>query len=106
MTDQPGSTLLQFFADQAAAIFPAHRPWPRYHLSELGWRALVAALAAQPHWDLLDLWAEPGLVHAALRDRDAGSMAVASLDCPDGAYPSLGGVRPGAIRMERAVRDL
>jgi len=106
MTEQAGSTLLAFFADRAAAIFPAHRPWPRYHLDEAAWRALANALGANPSWDLLDLWAEPGLVHVALRDADAGTIAVATLDCPDGAYPSLAAARPGAIRLERAVRDL
>lgn len=104
--DQPGSTLLQFFADQAATAVPAHRPWPRYELTEPGWRALRAALGANPSWELLDLWAEPGLVHAALRDGDTGAVAVATLGCPGGAYPALGGARPGAIRMERAARDL
>lgn len=106
MTDQPSATLLGFFAGRAAAIFPAHRPWPRYHLDAAGWRALRDALGANPSWDLLDLWAEPGLVHAALRDGDAGAIAIATLDCPDATYPSLAAIRPGAIRLERAVRDL
>lgn len=106
MTHPTGSTLIAFFADRAAAIFPAHRPWPRYHLTDSAWRALALALAAHPAWELLDLWAEPGLVHVALRDSDAGAIAVATLECPENAYPSLAAARPGAIRFERAVRDL
>ena len=106
MAEQPDSTLIAFFADRAAALFPAHRPWPRYHLTDAGWRALIQAMAARAQWELLDLWAEPGLVHAALRDSDTGAIAIASVDCPDGAYASLAAVRPGAIRFERAARDL
>lgn len=106
MSALPNSTLIAFFADRAAAIFPAHKPWPRYHLDLAGWRQLVAALGERPQWDLLDLWAEPGAVHAMLRDADAGEIAVASLDCPEATYPSLAAARPGAIRLERAMRDL
>src|SRR6185436_20647265 len=52
------------------------------------------------------LWAEPAMIHAALRDAESGSVVVASRACPDGGYESLGAARPGAIRLERAARDL
>lgn len=83
-----------------------HRPWPRYILDRDGWAALAEALARVPDWELLGLWGEPAAVHAALRDAASGDIAVASLDCPDGRFPSLGAVRPAAIRLERAVQDL
>lgn len=82
-----------------------HRPWPRYTTTPGGWRTLLEALAGNT-WSLLGLWAEPGCVHAALREDMAGDMAVVSLDCPDGSFPSLSAVRPGAIRLERAIQDL
>jgi len=42
----------------------------------------------------------------ALYERPAKTLAVASLDAADGHFPSLACVRPGAIRLERAVQDL
>ena len=87
------------------SLAPGHRPWPRYHLDLAGWRALIAKLA-EVDWSLVGLWAEPGAVYACFRDDTAGSIAVASLDCPEGHFPSLSTVRPSAIRLERAVQDL
>ncbi|MCC7047748.1 MAG: nickel-dependent hydrogenase large subunit [Alphaproteobacteria bacterium] len=106
MADPNDPGLIAFFAEAASALHPAHKPWPRYALEEAGWRRLVQRLGENPSWDLLDLWAEPGQVHAALRDATTGEIAVASLDCPGGTYPSLAAVRPGASRLERAARDL
>jgi Ni,Fe-hydrogenase III large subunit len=106
MADANASRLLAFLADTAAALFPAHRPWPRYALDQAGWERLRARLAETDSWDLLDLWAEPRVIHAALRDAGSGEIAVGSLDCPDARYPSLSRVRPGAVRFERAARDL
>lgn len=83
----------------------AQRPWPRWRLSREQWQALAARLADND-WALLALWGEPAAVHAAFYDEAADAIAVASLDCPDRRFPSLGKVRPGAIRMERAVQDL
>ena len=95
--------LAEFFA--AAPIVSRHQPWPRVELNAAGWRRLAAALATE-HWELIGLWAEPRTIHAALRDPDMGTLLVASRACPDGRYESLGPVRPGAIRLERAARDL
>ncbi|HYH39364.1 MAG TPA: nickel-dependent hydrogenase large subunit [Azospirillum sp.] len=82
-----------------------HRPWPRYVTTAGGWRTMIEALGGNG-WSLLGLWAEPGTVHAAIREDMAGDLAVVSLDCPDGVFPSLSAVRPGAIRLERAIQDL
>lgn len=84
---------------------PVHRPWPRHVLDLDGWIALIGRLAVED-WALIGLWAEPGCIHAALRDDRSGSVAVASLHCPDGRFPALSVERPGAIRLERAIQDL
>jgi len=93
------------FLTQMAAPRPQHRPWPRFVLTPQGWKILTERLAAAD-WSLLGLWGEEGQVHAALRDEAEGAIAVVSLPTPDGRFPSLAAVRPGARRLERAVRDL
>ena len=82
-----------------------HRPWPRYTLTREGWLALIEELAGNA-WSLLGLWGEPRAVHAAFREDLAGDIAVVSLDCPQGRFPSLSPVRPSANRLERAIHDL
>ncbi|MEX0860029.1 MAG: hydrogenase expression protein HypE, partial [Cucumibacter sp.] len=64
---------------------------------------MIGALAAG-ELDLLSLWGEPGTVHAAVLD--GGRVAVLSLDCPDGKFPSVGARHAPAIRFERALADL
>jgi Ni,Fe-hydrogenase III large subunit len=83
----------------------AQRPWPRYRLDPAQWRALIDRLA-RVDWTLLGLWAEAAEVHVALMDESAREIAVASLGCPDRAFPSLSAVRPSAQRLERAAQDL
>ena len=107
---EPVSTLIDFLGGQGV-VQPQHRPWPRFQLDGAGWCALRARLADDPDLLLLGLWADEARpahprVHVALFESVTGSLAVASLDCPDGAFPTLGRVRPGAIRLERAIRDL
>jgi Ni,Fe-hydrogenase III large subunit len=97
-------TLRQFLAALAPPV-ELHRPWPRFVLDATGWRALIARLATAD-WSLLGLWGESDAVHVALHEEANGPIAVASLPCPDGGFPSLGGVRPSAIRLERAIFDL
>ncbi|MGE5145840.1 MAG: hydrogenase expression protein HypE [Candidatus Eiseniibacteriota bacterium] len=87
------------------ATVAGHRPWPRVALDAAGWRRLRDALA-EADWTVLGLWGETGAVHVALSDDAAGQIAVASLETPDGRYPSIGAVRPSVIRLERAARDL
>ncbi|MBY0429729.1 MAG: NADH-quinone oxidoreductase subunit C, partial [Rhodospirillales bacterium] len=83
----------------------AHRPWPRYRLGEPAWRTLVEHLAVED-WVLLGLWGDGTEVHAALRDEENADIAVVSLDCPRRRFPSLARIRPGALRLERAIHDL
>jgi Ni,Fe-hydrogenase III large subunit len=81
------------------------RPWPRFRLTREQWLELAMHLTIAD-WPLLGLWAEPAEVHAAFFEETSGAMAVASLPCPDRRFPSLAGVRPGALRLERAAQDL
>src|SRR5260221_4603263 len=103
MSDEP-ETLQLFLAVLAPAV-EGHRPWPRFSLDEAGWRLLVTRLATAD-WSLLGLWGESDAVHAALHEEANGGIAVASLPCPSGRFPSLSAVRPGAIRLERTIFDL
>jgi len=97
-------TALQDFLTQYP-VTGKQRPWPRYQLDGETWSALRDRLQSED-WELLALWGEPACVHAVLRDPIDGSVAVVSHRCRDGGYASLGLVRPGAIRMERACADL
>jgi Ni,Fe-hydrogenase III large subunit len=83
----------------------AHRPWPRAIVPAEGWRDAIAMLAAGER-TLLSLWGEPRSVHMALLDEPQGSVAVLSIECPDGSFPSVAGAHPPAIRLERTIRDL
>jgi Ni,Fe-hydrogenase III large subunit len=55
-------------------------------------------------WSLLAFWGERTAVHAAVHAE--GAVAVVSLDCPDGKFPSLALRHAPAIRPERAIADL
>jgi Ni,Fe-hydrogenase III large subunit len=80
-----------------------HHPWPRLLVGEETWRAAIAGLAAA-RWTLSGLWGDDGAVHMALSN--GSGMAVFSLECPDGRFPSVGRHHPPAIRLERAISDL
>jgi Ni,Fe-hydrogenase III large subunit len=82
----------------------AHRPWPHAVVSEAGWRLATAELAAG-RATLVSLWGEPAAVHMAVL-ADPGGIAVVTLTCPDGHFPSVGAVHAPAIRLERAICDL
>jgi Ni,Fe-hydrogenase III large subunit len=80
------------------------RPWPRVVVRPDVWNFTVSQLALG-RWTLLGLWGEPSAVHMAILDA-ALDMAVISLDCPAGRYPSVGKHHAPAIRLERSVHDL
>ncbi len=86
-------------------IVSRHRPWPRIEVDAATWQTLATRLATED-WELLALWAEPDTVHVALRDPQPGTLAVLSRACSGGGFASLTAARPGALRMERAARDL
>jgi Ni,Fe-hydrogenase III large subunit len=82
-----------------------HRPWPRFALTEDGWRFATTQLAGGS-WTLLGLWGDTGAVHMAVLDANMRDIAVLTLSCPAGHFPSAGARHPPAIRLERALRDL
>jgi Ni,Fe-hydrogenase III large subunit len=90
-----------------AALGPqeAAPPWPRHRLDSRGWLGLLAQLDGAD-WTLVALYADGSDLHVALRDEADGSHALARLPVPSRRFPSIGRVRPGAIRLERAIRDL
>jgi Ni,Fe-hydrogenase III large subunit len=97
-----GDDLVSFLACGEAV---AQRPWPRFRLDRRQWLDLATHLTVAD-WVLLGLWGEPGELHAAFLEEPSGAVAVASLACPDGHFPSIANVRPGALRLERAAQDL
>jgi Ni,Fe-hydrogenase III large subunit len=83
----------------------AHRPWPRVVLGSDDWES-ASFLLADGHCTLLGLWGEKDCVHMALAVQDPLEIAIVSLACPDGAFPSVGRHHPPAIRLERTIQDL
>ncbi len=108
MPDLPSRLIA--FLERHGRLQPQHRPWPRYQLEREGWVLLGHSLAGNSDWLLMGLWAEDAppvaRVHMALFDEERGLFAVASLDCPEGGFRSIGWARPGAIRLERTIRDV
>jgi Ni,Fe-hydrogenase III large subunit len=97
-------TLAQFFP--ASVPVGALVPWPRWRVDDAGWRHACFLLAADT-LALLGLWGEPGAVHLAVMNRARpADIAVLSLACPDGVFPSVGLSHAPAIRLERAVPEL
>jgi Ni,Fe-hydrogenase III large subunit len=84
----------------------AHQAANRFLLPADIWAELPAALAAEPTLELLALWAEPGMVHAAFRAAAGGPLLLASGEAPQGRYAALSPARPAAIRFERTIVDL
>src|SRR5487761_295614 len=83
----------------------AHRPVPRALIDPTIWMHAAHALADE-RATLLGLWGERDAAHIALRDGDGGEVAVLSLSCPNGRFPSVGVIHPPAVRLERTMRDL
>jgi Ni,Fe-hydrogenase III large subunit len=83
----------------------AHRPWPRTAVDASLWRVLAEGFAERS-WTLLGLWGDGNTVHMALLEESSRGIAVASLACPDGTFPSVGRRHRPAIRLERSLRDL
>jgi Ni,Fe-hydrogenase III large subunit len=82
-----------------------HSPWPRRLVDAERWAALVTELV-EGRWTLAGLWGDDGMVHMALLDAAAHELAVASLACPAGDFPSVARHHAPAHRLERTVRDL
>ena len=90
---------------QSGHAIAAHRPWPRVEVDAGQWRVATAMLIGGQS-TLLGLWGDDQKVHMALLDREPFAIAVLSLACPSGRFPSIGAAHPPAIRLERAIGDL
>jgi len=85
-----------------------HRPWPRLVVTPDGWQRAAAEIAAG-RAVLLGLWGDAAatpVVHMAMLAEEPCEIAVLSLPCPTGEFPSLGALHPPAIRLERAIKSL
>src|SRR5262245_9297292 len=80
-----------------------HNPAPRIIVSPETWRMLAGELAAG-RIALFGLWGDADNAHMALLQD--GEIAVVTIECRDGKFPSVGRVHPPAIRLERAIQDL
>ena len=84
---------------------PQHRPYPRAVVREAIWTRASDLLAAGD-LTLLSAWADATQIHMALLESPGHGIAVLSLPCRFGRFPSIGRVHAPAIRLERAIRDL
>ena len=82
-----------------------HGPWPRHQVDAESWRALTELLAEEKI-SLLGLWGDANQVHMAVLASEPWSVAVASLACENGKFPSVGRHHAPAIRLERTIHDL
>jgi Ni,Fe-hydrogenase III large subunit len=86
-------------------LVAVHRPWPRAWVDEETWNVAADGLA-EGRWTLLGLWGEAAAVHMMLIDETQGEIAVLSMECSNGVFPSIGLRHPPALRLERTIRDL
>jgi len=91
--------------DRARAEAPDPDGFGRVAVSESEWIALARSCAEGEH-DLTALWIDRVRARMALTSRDRAEKVIASIDCGDGRYPSVGLYHAPAIRLERAMRDL
>jgi Ni,Fe-hydrogenase III large subunit/Ni,Fe-hydrogenase III component G len=85
-----------------------HRPCPRLLVTPDVWRHVTGEIA-RGRATLLGLWGDragASMVHMAMTQDATGEIAVISLVCPAGEFPSVGALHPPAIRLERAIRSL
>ncbi|HXU22742.1 MAG TPA: NADH-quinone oxidoreductase subunit C, partial [Tepidiformaceae bacterium] len=87
-------------------LVEAHRPWPRVIVTAEAWHGIANELAGG-RAILLGLWGDNvPAVHIAIMSEDTRQIAVVTIDCPSGSFPSVGAVHPPAIRLERAIFSL
>jgi Ni,Fe-hydrogenase III large subunit len=95
-------SLLDLIPHQEAV--PAHRPWPRVLVGEQGWLKAIDLLAAGDV-TLLGFWGEVSAVHLVLLG-GADEIAIVSLECESGRFPSVAARHAPALRLERTIHDL
>ena len=72
-------------------------------VDEAAWTQAGERLAAG-EGTLLSLWGDAGAVAMAVLEGD--TIAVLTLPCPTGRFPSIARLHPPAMRLERTIRDL
>ena len=92
-------------AFSTADTVDASRPWPRHLVDGNLWRDL-ACLLGDGALTLAGFWGDVGTVHMALLDVSGPDIAIASLVCDNGKFPSVAAHHIPAIRLERAIQDL
>jgi Ni,Fe-hydrogenase III large subunit len=85
-------------------VIAAHRPWPRAEVGEEGWLKAIDLLASDDV-TLFGFWGEASAVHLALLG-SSGEVAIVSLECASGKFPSVAARHTPALRLERTIRDL
>jgi Ni,Fe-hydrogenase III large subunit len=85
-------------------LVAAHRPWPRARVGGEGWLKAIDLLAAGDV-TLFGFWGEASAVHLALLG-GADEIAVVSLECESGKFPSVAARHAPALRLERTIGDL
>jgi Ni,Fe-hydrogenase III large subunit len=83
----------------------AQRGWRRAVVSPELWSMSARGLA-EGRLTLLALWGEADAVHMALMSEEPLDIAVITLECAEGRFPSVGEAHHPAIRCERTIRDL
>src|SRR5579872_5141747 len=86
----------------------AHRPWPRVVVTADAWRDVASGIASG-HATLFGLWGDSDpvpTVHMAVIADTTGEIAVISLACQAGKFPSIATLHPPATRLERAIHSL
>jgi len=81
------------------------RPWPRSVVNIETWQLAAQQLLAG-EVAMLGLWADNAAVHLALSNAEGTDVAVLTLPCADGHFPSIGQYHSPAIRLERSIQDL
>lgn len=84
---------------------PSSQRWPRVVVTPAQWDVAGEKIGAGK-WTLVAHWAEPGMVHVALRERGSGKTGILSLSALAGKFPALGQHCFPARRLERAIFDL
>jgi Ni,Fe-hydrogenase III large subunit len=89
----------------AHAAIARHNPYPRVETDIEGWQTAIEQLSIS-NWTLLALWGETNAVNMALLQEATSEIAVVTLRCPRGRYPSVAKQHLPAMRLERTIRDL
>jgi hypothetical protein len=84
-------TLAELIANRRSVEW--HRTCPRVVVDEELWRLLAARLA-DGRGTLLGLWGDVAAVHMAILDDSQAYIFVATIECPDGHFPSVGRLHP------------